>query len=94
MVSNKPCGSVVYVSSESLVALDIDQNSLGLEGWWNLLLMVVESLGLGVPMLAVTQGTDQPTDAKCIKDVWKIGVKAEADEKRVVRRETGKKLNV
>ncbi|KAI9111192.1 hypothetical protein K1719_017803 [Acacia pycnantha] len=42
-------------------------------------------------MVGVPQWTDQPTDAKYIKDMWKIGVKAEADEKGIVRRETVKK---
>ena len=55
---------------------------------WN---STVEAVSLGVPMVAVPQWTDQPTDAKYIKDVWKIGVKAEADEKGLVRRETLKK---
>ncbi|KAI9111228.1 hypothetical protein K1719_017839 [Acacia pycnantha] len=55
---------------------------------WN---STVEAVSLGVPMVAVPQWTDQPTDAKYIKDVWKIGVKAEADEKGLVRRETVKK---
>ncbi|KAI9111234.1 hypothetical protein K1719_017845 [Acacia pycnantha] len=55
---------------------------------WN---STVEAVSLGVPMVAVPQWTDQPTDAKYIKDVWKMGVKAEADDKRLVRTETVKK---
>ena len=55
---------------------------------WN---STVEAVSIGVPMVAVPQWTDQPTHAKYIKDVWKIGVKAEADEKGLVRRETLKK---
>ncbi|KAI9111133.1 hypothetical protein K1719_017744 [Acacia pycnantha] len=45
----------------------------------------------GIPIVAVPQWTDQPTVSKFIKDVWKIGVKAEADEKGIVSRETVKK---
>ncbi|XP_054785043.1 UDP-glycosyltransferase 74F2-like [Prosopis cineraria] len=55
---------------------------------WN---STLEAVSLGVPMVAVPQWTDQPTNAKYIKDVWKMGVKAEADEKGIVRRETVKK---
>lgn len=55
---------------------------------WN---STLEAVSLGVPMVAVPQWTDQPTDAKYIKDVWKMGVKAEADEKGIVRREKLKK---
>ncbi|XP_028794864.1 UDP-glycosyltransferase 74F2-like [Neltuma alba] len=143
-LSDKPSGSVVYVSFGSLVALDSDQmeeiawglndsvsyflwvvkesekpklpkdflkisQKKGLVVTWCTQLQVldheavgcflthcgwnstVEALSLGVPMVAVPQWTDQPTDAKYIKDVWKIGVKAEADEKGVVRRATVKK---
>ncbi|KAK4268132.1 hypothetical protein QN277_024826 [Acacia crassicarpa] len=55
---------------------------------WN---STLEAVSLGVPMVAVPQWTDQPTNAKFIKDVWNMGVRAEADEKGLVRRETMKK---
>nr|AMQ26133.1 UDP-glycosyltransferase 3 [Pueraria montana var. lobata] len=48
----------------------------------------LEALSMGVPVIAMPQWTDQITNAKLIKDVWKIGVKAVADEKEIVRRET------
>lgn len=48
---------------------------------------VLEALSLGVPMVAMPQVTDQATNAKYIEDVWRIGIRAEADEKRIVRRE-------
>ncbi|CAJ1953265.1 unnamed protein product [Sphenostylis stenocarpa] len=52
---------------------------------WN---STLEALSLGVPVIAMPLWTDQITNAKLIKDVWKIGVKAVADEKGIVRRET------
>jgi pathogen-inducible salicylic acid glucosyltransferase len=51
---------------------------------WN---STLEALSLGVPMVAVPQWTDQTTNAKYIMDVWKMGLKAPADEKGFVRRE-------
>ncbi|KAL6209977.1 hypothetical protein ACLB2K_020915 [Fragaria x ananassa] len=51
---------------------------------WN---STLESLSLGVPLVAMPQWTDQSTNAKYIKDVWEIGVKAQPDEKGIVRRE-------
>ncbi|KAM5549787.1 hypothetical protein ABKV19_000949 [Rosa sericea] len=51
---------------------------------WN---STLESLSLGVPLVAMPQWTDQSTNAKYIRDVWKIGVKAQPDEKGIVRRE-------
>ncbi|OVA10651.1 UDP-glucuronosyl/UDP-glucosyltransferase [Macleaya cordata] len=51
---------------------------------WN---STLEALSLGVPMVAMPQWGDQTTDAKFIKDVWKVGVQARVDEKGMVRRE-------
>ncbi|XP_062022946.1 UDP-glycosyltransferase 74F2-like [Rosa rugosa] len=51
---------------------------------WN---STLEALSLGVPMLAMPQWTDQGTNAKYIVDVWKIGLKALADEKGIVRKD-------
>ncbi|KAH0740119.1 hypothetical protein KY290_033162 [Solanum tuberosum] len=50
-------------------------------------LVTLEAISLGVPMVAMPQWTDQPTNAKFVKDVWKIGVRAKQDEKGIVRRE-------
>ncbi|KAA8550510.1 hypothetical protein F0562_002194 [Nyssa sinensis] len=50
---------------------------------WN---STLEALSLGVPMVAMPQWTDQSTNAKCVMDVWGMGVRAEQDEKGVVRR--------
>ncbi|KAG5589098.1 hypothetical protein H5410_039612 [Solanum commersonii] len=44
---------------------------------WN---STLESISLGVPMVAIPQWTDQPTNAKLVKDVWEIGVRAKQDE--------------
>ncbi|XP_010469678.1 PREDICTED: UDP-glycosyltransferase 74C1-like [Camelina sativa] len=43
---------------------------------WN---STLEALCLGVPMVGMPQWTDQPTNAKFIEDVWKIGVRVKAD---------------
>ncbi|KAK8691596.1 hypothetical protein V6N13_075100 [Hibiscus sabdariffa] len=48
---------------------------------------VLEALSLGVPMVAMPQWADQPTNAKYVEDVWGIGIRALADEKGIVRRE-------
>lgn len=46
----------------------------------------MEGLSLGVPMVCVTQWSDQPTNAKFVEEVWKVGVRAEKDEEGIVRR--------
>lgn len=52
---------------------------------WN---STLEGLSLGVPMVGVPKWADQLTDAKFIKDVWCVGVRAKADgETCIVTRE-------
>ena len=51
---------------------------------WN---STLEALSLGVPMVAMPQWSDQSTNAKHIADVWKVGLKPQADAKGIVRRE-------
>ncbi|KAI3940705.1 hypothetical protein MKW98_030024 [Papaver atlanticum] len=51
---------------------------------WN---SILEALSLGVPMVAVPQWTDQPTNAKFVEDIWKVGVRAKTDEKGMVTRD-------
>ncbi|GKA55695.1 UDP-glycosyltransferase 74B1-like protein [Tanacetum coccineum] len=52
---------------------------------WN---STLEGLSLGVPMVGVPKWADQLTDAKFIKDVWRVGVRAKADsETGIVKRE-------
>ncbi|KAG6767694.1 hypothetical protein POTOM_028908 [Populus tomentosa] len=51
---------------------------------WN---STLEALSLGVPMVAMPQWTDQPTNAKCIADVWHVGVRVKANEKGIVPKE-------
>ncbi|GMI83444.1 UDP-glycosyltransferase 74 F1 [Hibiscus trionum] len=48
---------------------------------------VLEALGLGVPMVAMPQWADQPTNAKYVEEVWGIGIRALGDEEGIVRRE-------
>lgn len=38
-------------------------------------------------MVAMPQWTDQGTNAKFVEDVWRVGVRAKADEAGLVRRE-------
>lgn len=38
-------------------------------------------------MVAVPQWSDQPTNAKYVEDVWKMGIRAKPDEEGIVRRE-------
>ncbi|KAE9590342.1 putative UDP-glucuronosyl/UDP-glucosyltransferase, UDP-glycosyltransferase family [Lupinus albus] len=51
---------------------------------WN---STLEALCLGVPLIAIPQMSDQTTNAKYIVDVWKIGIRAKFDEKKIVRKE-------
>ncbi|XP_068664957.1 mogroside IE synthase-like [Aristolochia californica] len=51
---------------------------------WN---STLEALTLGVPMVAYPQWSDQPTNAKYIEDVWRVGVRAKIDDEGIVRRE-------
>ncbi|KAL3725004.1 hypothetical protein ACJRO7_030074 [Eucalyptus globulus] len=48
---------------------------------------VIEAICLGIPMVAMPQWTDQPTNAKFVEDVWRVGVRAKADEPGFVARE-------
>ncbi|KAH9602398.1 hypothetical protein KSS87_011365 [Heliosperma pusillum] len=48
---------------------------------WN---STLEAISLGVPLVAIPQWTDQPTNAKHITDVWKIGVRVKVNEKGIV----------
>lgn len=50
---------------------------------WN---STLEALSLGVPLVAMPQWTDQSTNSKFIKDVWKIGIEARIDERGIVER--------
>ncbi|KAM7483231.1 hypothetical protein LguiB_007814 [Lonicera macranthoides] len=50
---------------------------------WN---STLEGLSLGVPMVAMAQWSDQPTNAKFVEEVWGVGVRAKKDEGGVVRR--------
>lgn len=51
---------------------------------WN---STLEGLSLGVPMIGMPHWTDQPTNAKFVEDVWKVGVRVKADADGFVRRE-------
>ncbi|KAI3860823.1 hypothetical protein MKX03_034844 [Papaver bracteatum] len=51
---------------------------------WN---STMESLSLGVPMIAFPQWSDQPTNAKCVEDLWKVGIRLKVDEDGILRKE-------
>nr|UHU71019.1 glycosyltransferase [Withania somnifera] len=51
---------------------------------WN---STLEALSLGVPMVAMPQWSDQPTNAKFICDVWQTGVRVKAGENGIITRE-------
>ncbi|KAK9735137.1 hypothetical protein RND81_04G186000 [Saponaria officinalis] len=44
---------------------------------WN---SILESISVGIPMVAFPQSSDQMTNAKMIEDVWKVGVRVEVGE--------------
>ncbi|WRX10884.1 UDP-glucuronosyl/UDP-glucosyltransferase - like 10 [Theobroma cacao] len=46
---------------------------------------VMEAMCLGIPMVAVPQWTDQITNAKFVEDIWEVGIKAQPDEKGIVK---------
>ncbi|KAK0588245.1 hypothetical protein LWI29_036600 [Acer saccharum] len=54
---------------------------------WN---STLEGLSLGVPMVAVPQWSDQPSNAKFIEDLWKVGVRVKRNEEGIV---TAEELN-
>lgn len=51
---------------------------------WN---STLEALCLGVPMVGMPQWTDQPTIAKYVEDVWKVGVRVKVGENGIVGKE-------
>ncbi|KAI3671023.1 hypothetical protein L1987_87669 [Smallanthus sonchifolius] len=46
----------------------------------------LEAISLGVPVVGMPQVSDQTTNAKCLDDVWGVGVRIKADENGIVRR--------
>ncbi|CAN1224055.1 UDP-glycosyltransferase 74E2 [Linum grandiflorum] len=51
---------------------------------WN---STIEALSLGVPMVGVPQFADQPTNAKFVEDVWKVGVRLKKLDDGIMRKE-------
>ncbi|KAK9050255.1 hypothetical protein SSX86_006349 [Deinandra increscens subsp. villosa] len=47
----------------------------------------LETISLGVPVVGMPQWTDQTTNAKCLDEIWGVGVRVKADENRIVKRE-------
>ncbi|XP_023752514.1 UDP-glycosyltransferase 74G1 [Lactuca sativa] len=46
----------------------------------------LETISLGVPVVAMPQWTDQPTNGKCLEEIWGVGVRVKANEKGIVTR--------
>lgn len=42
---------------------------------------------MGMPTVGIPQWGDQPTNAKYVEDVWRVGVRVKVNEKGFVRRE-------
>ncbi|CAI0421704.1 unnamed protein product [Linum tenue] len=94
--------SVVYVSFGSVASLSDKQTEevaavlahastvcFVTHCGWN---STIEALSMGVPMVAVPQFADQPTNAKFVEDVWGVGVrvmvqKRDGEEKAMARSE-------
>ena len=51
---------------------------------WN---STLEALSLGVALIGMPAYSDQPTNAKFIEDVWKVGVRVKADKDGFVTKE-------
>lgn len=51
---------------------------------WN---STLEAISLGVPIVAFPQWTDQPTNAKCIADFWRVGIRVKINENGILTRE-------
>ncbi|KAI3827216.1 hypothetical protein L1987_01288 [Smallanthus sonchifolius] len=46
----------------------------------------LEAVSLGVPVVGMPQVSDQTTNAKCLDEVWGVGVRIKADENGIIRR--------
>jgi N-hydroxythioamide S-beta-glucosyltransferase len=51
---------------------------------WN---STLEALSLGVLMVAMPQLSDQPTNAKFVEELWKVGIKAKKNKEGIVTRD-------
>ncbi|CAN6218387.1 unnamed protein product [Urochloa humidicola] len=51
---------------------------------WN---STLEAISSGVPVVAMPHWSDQPTNAKYVQDVWRVGVRVLPDSEGVMRRE-------
>ncbi|PKI57636.1 hypothetical protein CRG98_021964 [Punica granatum] len=51
---------------------------------WN---STLEAMCLGVPLVGMAKWQDQPTNARFIEDVWKIGLRVRTGEKGIASRE-------
>ncbi|KAM1072116.1 hypothetical protein FF1_017427 [Malus domestica] len=70
--SNSGQGLVVKWSPQLEVLSHAAVGCFFTHGGWN---STIEALSLGVPMIAMPQWTDQPTNSKLVEDVWKVGVR-------------------
>ncbi|XP_010557055.1 PREDICTED: UDP-glycosyltransferase 74C1 [Tarenaya hassleriana] len=83
-VSKNDLGLVVNWTSQLEV---LAQGSVGCfvtHCGWN---STLEALCMGIPLVGMPQWTDQPTNAKFIEDVWKVGVRVKAEKDGLVKKE-------
>ena len=48
---------------------------------WN---STLETIAAGVPVVAYPQWSDQPTNAKLLEDVWRVGIRVSSDPDGIV----------
>ncbi|KAM0043406.1 putative UDP-glucuronosyl/UDP-glucosyltransferase [Helianthus debilis subsp. tardiflorus] len=70
-----PCCPQLQVLAHESIGCFVTQCGLNL---------VLEAIGLGVPMVAMPQWSDQTTNAKYVEDVWGVGVRARPDANGLV----------
>lgn len=51
---------------------------------WN---STLDALSIGVPMVALPQWSDQPTNAMFVEELWRVGVKAKKNKEGIVLRD-------
>lgn len=51
---------------------------------WN---SVLEALSIGVPVVGAPQWSDQPTNAKLVEELWRVGLRAKRDSDGILRGE-------
>ncbi|KAI4378760.1 hypothetical protein MLD38_016195 [Melastoma candidum] len=77
-------GLIVNWSPQMEILSDAAVGCFFTHSGWN---STIEALSVGVPMVGMPQWTDQPTDAKLVEDVWRVGLRVLVGEDGIVTRE-------